>query len=1056
MQVLDCDRVARAVAECIPGGSPEDPLGQIKCMSNGDLRELCRQKVAERLQGVFEGERRKMHDGVARVVEGEGGKIDQRDGKYGAELKFGDLSEYFGGLVEKIGLPDPYLMRGMEREHCEKEDAGHEFKPGNYDITTTPRAEWKAVTDPQEGQRVSVGPRRIKAVSGLMEVTEARNAGLTEAEMTALVLYTGPMFRKYNAVLRQFPEDDVKNLGGNIYATTIHCIVSGVIKLSKDMALPEGRNVYRGLAGDKDLPRKFKTADDHGVRGGVEYGLMSTTLDKKVALQYAGSGSDGNLPTIFEIGLSAVSRGASLGFLSQFEREAEILLPPLSFLEVVGDTRIEVGEDGKQVRLVPLAASANVTGSTIEDIVGKRKQLHVFQMENAVHEIRRKLGDLSSSREAMQRHKSDPFSHVVSVRSFVGTILRQAERVLEMSRSRAPEWYNVEGQSQCAMRELSEVRSLAVGMFEYWLNSPTAVIAWLSDESMHDVDRRRTAQLMHEIGNLRLHQGNGCTMWASESSAPADSKEESMLLRDRALELCRRRGALISSIDEQNEHGEPPLVAAGALGDVLNIRLLLAAGCKLGSASKNGQTGLHLASKLGFEDAARILLEASADVHAVDGKKMTCLHVASEAGHVQIVAMLVDRGGKELVETANHLGQTPLLMTAQHGHHRVLQALITSGADVNRSTKKGRTALMWASLGGHIDCIEILVAAGADVNALDQDGRSCIMSASSGGHLECVRRLLGAGADINAANKNGWSAALEASSAGHLDCLRFLLDAGAKVTVTTKNGETALLKALAHRHVQCALLLIDAGIDVDAAGKDQQSPLVIASAGGHLECVEALIKAGAKIDSAGKDKEPPIVKAFSAGHSQCTRALVAAGADTGAKNKKGWTALMWASSQGELDCVRELLAAKADVHAEDKMGQTAILLAASGGHVGCLGALIAAGANSGKAVGSKSAFPLMAASLGGHVDCLGALLDAGADANSAAASGKDFGKTSLICAASQGHLRCVKVLVNAGASLEACDKDGKTAIEWASQGGHSECVEVLMGAKAGLGKDAAA
>lgn len=1007
------------------------------------------------LEDMFHGERRRKDHGVARVMEGEGGKADQQHGKYGAELKFGDLSEYFGGLVEKIGLPDPDLMCGMRREHCEKEDAGHEFQPGNYDITTTPMAEWKAVTEPQEGARVSVGPRRVKAVSDLMELSEAKAAGLTEAEMTALVLYTGPMFRRYNAVLRQFPDDDVKSLGGNNYATTIHCIVSGVIKLSKDMSLPEGRNVYRGLAGDKELPRKFKTADDHGVRGGVEYGLMSTTLDKMVALHYAGSGSDGGLATIFEIGLSAVSRGASLGFLSQFEREAEILLPPLSFLEVVGDTRIEVGEDGKQVRVVPLAASANVTGSTIEDIVGKRKQLHVFQMENAVHEIRRKLGELSSSDEARQRHKSDLFNHMISVRSFVSTIIKQAERVLELNRSRAPEWYNVEGQSQSAMRELSQLRSLAVGMFEYWLNSPTAVIAWLSEESMHDVGRRRTAQLMQEIGNLRLELGDGCTTWASLSSAWDESREEAVMLRDRALELCKRRGALISSIDEQNELGETPLVAAGALGDVLNIRLLLAAGCKLGSASNSGQTALHLASKLGFEDAVRTLLEASADVHAVDGKEMTCLHAASEAGHVQIVAMLVERGGQQLVETANHLGQTPLLMAAQHGHHRILRALIASGADVNRPTKKGRTALMWASLGGHVDCFEFLVGAGADVNALDQDGRSCIMSASYGGHVECVRRLLRAGAQVNAANKNGWSAVLEASSGGHLECLQILLDAGAQASISSKNGDTALLKAIAHGHVQCAMCLIAAGVDVDAAGKDRQSPLVIASAGGHFDCVDALIKSGASVDSAGKDGEPPLVKAFSGGHAECVRSLVAAGASTSAKTKKGSTALMWASSQGELQCVRELLVAGADVHAEDKMGQTAILLATSGGHVECLGALIAAGSDAGAAVGAKGAFPLMAACLGGHVDCLRALLDAGAFVNAAAAAGKDYGKTGLICAASQGHLECLNVLVDAGADLEALDKDGKTALEWAYQGGHSECVQALLGAGA-VSRDSAA
>ena len=41
------------------------------------------------------------------------------------------------------------------------------------------------------------------------------------------------MYCKYNAVLRGFPKAVVDDLRGNKYATTIHVIVSGVIKLSR-------------------------------------------------------------------------------------------------------------------------------------------------------------------------------------------------------------------------------------------------------------------------------------------------------------------------------------------------------------------------------------------------------------------------------------------------------------------------------------------------------------------------------------------------------------------------------------------------------------------------------------------------------------------------------------------------------------------------------------------------------------------------------------------------------------------------------------------------------
>jgi hypothetical protein len=93
------------------------------------------------------------------------------------------------------------------------------------------------------------------------------------------MLAAGPMFLKYNSVLRGFPGSVVEALKGNTYTTTIYCIVSGIIKLSKVMVLPDDRKVYRGLGG-LDLPEAFKKPDECGIRGGVEYGMMSTTLDR--------------------------------------------------------------------------------------------------------------------------------------------------------------------------------------------------------------------------------------------------------------------------------------------------------------------------------------------------------------------------------------------------------------------------------------------------------------------------------------------------------------------------------------------------------------------------------------------------------------------------------------------------------------------------------------------------------------------------------------------------------------------------------------------------------
>ena len=91
-------------------------------------------------------------------------------------------------------------------------------------------------------------------------------AGLTREEVIAIRLFTGPMFMKYNAKLRQFPAAAVAALKGNAYVTSIHAVVSAIIKLSRTWKIPDDRKVYRGLGGML-LPQKFWREDAYGCRG---------------------------------------------------------------------------------------------------------------------------------------------------------------------------------------------------------------------------------------------------------------------------------------------------------------------------------------------------------------------------------------------------------------------------------------------------------------------------------------------------------------------------------------------------------------------------------------------------------------------------------------------------------------------------------------------------------------------------------------------------------------------------------------------------------------------
>ena len=103
-------------------------------------------------------------------------------------------------------------------------------------------------------------------------------AKVCEEEIIGLRLYTGPLFCKLNAVLRNKGKTE-----GNNYSNVIHAILSGIAKLSQVSGIPAGRRVYRGVGGMR-LPACFYVPNDKGVLGGAERAFMSTTTNRDVAI----------------------------------------------------------------------------------------------------------------------------------------------------------------------------------------------------------------------------------------------------------------------------------------------------------------------------------------------------------------------------------------------------------------------------------------------------------------------------------------------------------------------------------------------------------------------------------------------------------------------------------------------------------------------------------------------------------------------------------------------------------------------------------------------------
>lgn len=167
--------------------------------------------------------------------------------------------------------PRESLQEAMEREHCAEADADVAFDARNYRTRTTSRLEWWYVARPEAlpelspyleelGQPTMQWPmigslsegtdddelrhpktfaqfekerRRIDA-----QLAACGEQPLSFVEFVALRCYSGPLFVKYNNVLRAGVCSDFMDFldhvcCGNRYPTTIHVLTAAIIKLGK-------------------------------------------------------------------------------------------------------------------------------------------------------------------------------------------------------------------------------------------------------------------------------------------------------------------------------------------------------------------------------------------------------------------------------------------------------------------------------------------------------------------------------------------------------------------------------------------------------------------------------------------------------------------------------------------------------------------------------------------------------------------------------------------------------------------------------------------------------
>ncbi len=270
--------------------------------------------------------------------------------------------------------------------------------------------------------------------------------------------------------------------------------------------------------------------------------------------------------------------------------------------------------------------NANLRTETVEELVEKKKRMHMTSARLLADEVKGELERQAASTESLERKKKDASAYEDNaLQEFCSKINAQCDAIVERHRSVGAADYVNDNTFRGLVSDILNMKSWAQEMWQLWLKDKSRYIRHVKDISLAACHRMWLSHLRKRI----------------RETAPSSDER-----RLACLQLLQSKGlAKAAAQGELNAEGEDLIVAAGADGwSADDVNALLGAGADVATADVNGRTGVHCAATFGHVSTLRVLLGAGGGVHACSSinDDATALYMAAYNGHLDCIEELME------------------------------------------------------------------------------------------------------------------------------------------------------------------------------------------------------------------------------------------------------------------------------------------------------------------------------------------------------------------------------------------------------------------------------